>query len=1224
MNMLKKICGALACVWGLSLAASEVPVNDLRGIDAHLRKDKEMFFLSNGFIALKGGVLSNIRRFGNYGLKGWNSQSEVWAHPAFKRNPEDEHYRSASFECPLDAISALVQWLFPSPDGEGFSPNQRQDDPVSMLYKTPEVFGKLLKAIQEGVSDAKDLMKKTYNSKDKRKLAFIKVVYDALVQDGTFAPHYDRLYPKHMGLHALLGYLWATAGSRENALEIMNKAGLLKTSTFSPPSELNEEQENIARKLSKAVRAKKLKKVMNENYYTYPVSKKKILSGNSVSREQKAYAGYIYTVIEQKYPEKLEYGKVQYMSSYDGKIINFADCGETMLRNFFNFVVSMPGGKFNSEILSSFQGGKMNEIRDFYQTRPEIGDQKNQDARNVWGKIVSNLNGTPVPGTSNTDVRYSHGEYKYIDIDSSKWGIANILNVFGRLTEDEQLTAHWTVSPEDMNEGNQSVIFREVATKIDRFCEIFSREKFNLTWSLNRQNDDKKITSLNNIRLYFKVNGGSDGVIGFDISPGHFEFIPFAQDGKNWRTDSTIASHDLLKIFYQADQNTYSNPVMPFLKQQISNLVNDYIPYRGDPLLEEEQTKRVTLSLRYLYKTFASVIQADRHAQREMLSGLVRVMQHPQMKNNEHIKAIIFDFIKSLKIAQFVLLEYIEQGLSSAPELLPLFVQGIDIEDQVQKAKFSTRVLQGLFAKHGVQAFEGIGVPAYIKVLGDLVEHGADFSFLFLGDLQTILSYPDILNFVIEKKGYFVMETWEERIQSMILNILVEPVHSSESIFILVKYLLDKNPNLLINHGEAILEKIERLHGEGNIKSIRLIIDRMPSWGAKKANLLLRFALKNGILDLANFSLEKGATCDAIKGHIPDIIEKCAREGNIATLSFIHQKSSGLLTTEGKKVIETAASYRQIEVVRFLSEEANIPSFNAFHIATSKGDFDMVRYFAGKGRFDVNHLEEMSYGIGEPALCNAAAGGHDQIVKFLLEEKRAKVLPCRFNELLIVKAIHSKNMNVFKMVADATKMQSEQDFLSMARSPTSSSDKGNALWHAIKYAQNLEMVEILLEKEPRFNLKEMLFDAADLEDPSILKFLISKIENLDINSVTYKYWGSKLLHQSSFEAIKVLVEEFKANLHVRDEKGNTPLHVMANDGRHVTAQYLLSKGANLYARNLEGKTPLDILRDRKKGYGGPDYKQRLEKMEKILDDYIKEGASSKIARFWKRKKSLDR
>jgi len=113
---------------GACSAQAEISYIQLKGTHTLLKPECSELSPVYGFLALKTGLLSNIRFFGNYGPR-----TETYG------CHDQIHDQNA---CPQDGVSALVQQLFPSPDGQNFVANQRMHDPLGNL--PPEAVGRVL------------------------------------------------------------------------------------------------------------------------------------------------------------------------------------------------------------------------------------------------------------------------------------------------------------------------------------------------------------------------------------------------------------------------------------------------------------------------------------------------------------------------------------------------------------------------------------------------------------------------------------------------------------------------------------------------------------------------------------------------------------------------------------------------------------------------------------------------------------------------------------------------------------------------------------------------------------------------------------------------------------------------------------------------------------------------------------------------------------------------
>ena len=61
-----------------------------------------------------------------------------------------------------------------------------------------------------------------------------------------------------------------------------------------------------------------------------------------------------------------------------------------------------------------------------------------------------------------------------------------------------------------------------------------------------------------------------------------------------------------------------------------------------------------------------------------------------------------------------------------------------------------------------------------------------------------------------------------------------------------------------------------------------------------------------------------------------------------------------------------------------------------------------------------------------------------------------------------------------------------------------------------------------------------------------------------------------------FEAVKMLVDEWKADVSAVNDRHETALHGAVCRGADSVIQYLVDKGAKIDIKDVEGKTPLDV------------------------------------------------
>lgn len=164
---------------------AEISFFDLKGIHKIIEKDyRNTVSPVYGFTSLKTKLIENIRFNGKLGR-----ESDIY--PCHLQIPKESRH----LDCPQDWTTAMVQFLFPSPDGRSFTPNQGSThDPLSHLQ--PEVIGQILDLIQKINLD--QLKSDTaYFAKVRRDL--VDLVYFSAFKKKEETPKRDLVHPDLQG-----------------------------------------------------------------------------------------------------------------------------------------------------------------------------------------------------------------------------------------------------------------------------------------------------------------------------------------------------------------------------------------------------------------------------------------------------------------------------------------------------------------------------------------------------------------------------------------------------------------------------------------------------------------------------------------------------------------------------------------------------------------------------------------------------------------------------------------------------------------------------------------------------------------------------------------------------------------------------------------------------------------------------------------------------------------
>ncbi|MDP1879768.1 MAG: ankyrin repeat domain-containing protein [Parachlamydiaceae bacterium] len=433
-------------------------------------------------IMLQSGQLKGIRLFGDFGSI---EHQDFKPHPAFT----DKEGR-LNYNAPQDAISALLQYLFPSPNGQVLGINQRQNDPIGQLSKKNNLHlvSTLIEAIiaykkdknkQEIQNKITDTIEKTRGRNDKTKKTRTKFdpiknhFTDIIIKAIEFEdqPECQEKYPTNIIINTLFAFALTSADSAD---EIYSN---FKWVFVDNPNLQTMKKENYDELVTDILADPKFDNGVNEENLI------RALLGNAF--------------FEQRLPAPLSYINASFVHQ-DKKII-YPNCGETTLLNFFYYLWGDRGiinpnyieeteKKLQSNIIDNIDKNKnWKKIKDYFIEFNTINLSMKPEAQQNWSTLISNLN------QNNTHLSLKI-IYRQEVCNLMGTGIINMLNVLEKIIPDAVLS---TVFSDDDTKNLEAA-----AVKFDRLVALFSRENAVLDWHMNKQkNISNKITN-----IVFSVN----------------------------------------------------------------------------------------------------------------------------------------------------------------------------------------------------------------------------------------------------------------------------------------------------------------------------------------------------------------------------------------------------------------------------------------------------------------------------------------------------------------------------------------------------------------------------------------------------------------------------------------------------------------------------------------------------------------------------------------------
>ena len=383
------------------------------------------------------------------------------------------------------------------------------------------------------------------------------------------------------------------------------------------------------------------------------------------------------------------------------------------------------------------------------------------------------------------------------------------------------------------------------------------------------------------------------------------------------------------------------------------------------------------------------------------------------------------------------------------------------------------------------------------------------------------------------------------------------PLHfaASEGHLEVARMLLEHKVDVdsLNSEGLTPLQRASKGRREGYLDIMRLLLDYGANVNVhdENENTPLHFAASEGHLEVARMLLDRKADVDSLNGEGLTPLHRASigrREGclDIVRLLLYHGANVNVHDNDRNTPLHFAASYGHLEVVRMLLErKANVYSLN------SEGLTPLLRASRGwrEGYLDIIQLL-LDYGANVNAHDNnrntplhfAASYGHLEFARVLLEHKAD------------VNTLNKDGLSSLHRTFKRGRGDIVRLLLNHGADAKGHDERGNTLLHLAALTGDLELA--------RISLKRIADTINSHNDDGLTALpLALKRENLDVAR---------------------LLLEHNADVHVRDKRGNTPLHVAAftGNGHLDICRILLERNAEVNSRNHHGSTPLLLASER--------------------------------------------
>ena len=283
------------------------------------------------------------------------------------------------------------------------------------------------------------------------------------------------------------------------------------------------------------------------------------------------------------------------------------------------------------------------------------------------------------------------------------------------------------------------------------------------------------------------------------------------------------------------------------------------------------------------------------------------------------------------------------------------------------------------------------------------------------------------------------------------------------------------------------------------------------------------------------------------------------------------------------------------------SKYSQVPrQMTGLHLAAYFGVHEATNTLIGRGR-----SLDLKDGYGRTPLSRAAGGGHEAVVKLLVEKgAQLEAKDTLYGRTPLSFAAWRGHEAVVKLLVEKGAQLEAKDTL-YGRTPLSCAaergheavvkllvEKGAQLeakdtlygrtplsWAAERGHE--AVVKLLVEKGAQLEAKETHFGrtplswAAEAGHEAVVKLLVEKGAQLEAKETLYGRAPLSCAAERGHEAVVKLLVEKGAQLEAKDDYGRAPLSFAAEAGHEAVVKLLVEKGAQLEAKDtLYGRTPL--------------------------------------------------
>ncbi|MDP1725073.1 MAG: ankyrin repeat domain-containing protein [Alphaproteobacteria bacterium] len=1165
-------------------------------------------------IALQSNIIKNMRLFGHF------SSAE---HPQFKAHSAfNVRQDTLKLNAPQDAISGLMQYLFPTPNGQILAFNQRDNDPLGYIghQKKLDLINDILEQVilfktgkdikgQETTIDENNFKTSIINILDKTRTKndrsgsrktkfnllrdqFALILTNAVIEEKNNI--HKSKYPEHIVIQSLFAFALNIA---DNSQEIYNKFPWI-FNVIILDSKFSEEDYN------------KLKEsLLNDPKFEKGINNEKLI---------RVSLGNIY--FEEKLPKPLTYVTTFY--NHNNKNIPYPNCGETSLLNFFYYVWGDRGiinpayieeteKKINGALSENWQ-----KLKKYFLNFSTIGSSANRDAQYDWSQLISNLN----KKDTDPSLKITYRNEQLCNVQGI--GLINMLNVLEKLIPDQELEQKFPNNKEEM--------LKVTTFKIDRLTALFSRSEAILDWKIEQKKEIKEVFSAVDFTLNQK------DFFQWRFSQDSFSFRPAKINASNWlkqvswdktpflisgwmktQTNAFHAIKNASEIYHMNLSVTLeaAKAIDLILGNRWQNLYSHIPQIIGRSLFVEDPfTQKIIYTLLHFYENGIDSFYYPELDWKNYIPNFVPMNKESLLSfAAEHA---LFNLLKNYSIADNI--EANAHYYATKENHLPMIQWLCDQDSSIiyKPVTYHNEDLIHVAVNHGHQYLIDYFNPSseYIDKNGTRLlytcANSRSDNTLCLQQLQrmgakikTLHNYSPwehyahfnnikfLIDLIIDQG--ISLDTKDPKGKTALMHFVQ---YSSDIPF---RYLVDKGANIneLDNEGGSVLHLASLI---GRLNFVKLLVEEKKFDINQKdmhGNTPLHIAIQFGKPQIINYLIDQGANINEVDNQMKTplhcLIDNATKNRtnaieellNIVNLFLQNGANLNAQDIDDNTALHIAVISQQPDIVSYLlTMNADVNIRNKLgQTPLLMLDFETA-YFPAKKNVEDNNIINLEQ--NEQNIPYMDAYQRSILILNALLKKNADINAVNAEgETILYELISHKDLNKIKEILD----------LGIDVNVQNSKGKTAILKHFnsdsyFNDEQEIKRLSLLLEYNADLTL-------SDLEGNNLFSTILNETDYVsEAKKKLFTYLldngfspnekdneGSTLLHKSCksplshTDFIKLLADHKMINLNAMDNEGKTPLNYLSSSDGKI-ASYLISKGADANSTNKYGRKWSDILK----------------------------------------------